>query len=326
MLLADHAVIPHPRFGVDRLAHTSQQTQPREIVLCRQRISQFHQRPDCRRCRVENRDAMRLADLPESPSIGRHRAALVQDDRGACGKRSIGDVAMPRHPADVRGAPEHIVLTQIKDPFARGLDAQEISTARVLDSLRLAGGSRRVEDIKRMFRVHPFGLAHRRMAFDDVVPPVVPAGDHRDRPSGAPVHDDALNARASAGERLVRRRLQLYGITSAPAAVGRDHDRGTRVLDPILESGRREASEHDRMNRTDPVAGVHRDEDLGNEGHVDHNAVAAPHALRAKRVRESANLRVQLAIAQTSRVAGLTFEDDRRLVPVLAQMNVQTVE
>jgi hypothetical protein len=33
------------------------------------------------------------------------------------------------------------------------------------------------------------------------------------------------------------------------------------------------------MNRADAVAGVHRDQQLGHQRHVDDDAVAAPHTL-----------------------------------------------
>ena len=120
-------------------------------------------------------------------------------------------------------------------------------------------------------------------------------------------------------------RLQLDDVAAAPAAVGGDDELGPGVLDAVLQRGRREAAEHHRVNRADAVAGVHRDDDLGHQRHVDDDAVAVLHALRAQRVGEAAHFGVQLAVAQAARVARLALEDDGGLVAALGQVHIQAV-
>src|SRR5580693_3605307 len=105
-----------------------------------------------------------------------------------------------------------------------------------------------------MLRVHPFRLAGRRLALDHLVPPDIAPRLHRYRFAGALVHDHPLDARAAAGEGLIRRRLELDHLTATPAAVGRDHELGARVLDTILECRGRESAEHNRVDGADAIA------------------------------------------------------------------------
>ena len=79
------------------------------------------------------------------------------------------------------------------------------------------------------------------------------------------------------------------------------------------------------MDRANARAGVHRDDHFGNERHVDDDAVAGAHALRFQRIGAAAYLGVQLAIAQAARIAGLTLENQCRLMAALGEMHVETV-
>ena len=69
-----------------------------------------------------------------------------------------------------------------------------------------------------------------------------------------------------------------------------------------------------RVDRADARAGEHRDRQLGNQRHVDRDAIALLHAERLQDVRELAHLAVQVAVGQRPAVARLPFPDDRRLV------------
>src|SRR5581483_1029351 len=138
----------------------------------------------------------------------------------------------------------------------------------------------------------------------------------------APIHDDTLYARASARQGLIGGCLELDDIAATPAAIGGDHELRAGILDSVLEGERREAAEHDRMDRTDAVAGMHRHDRLRNEGHVDDDPIATAYALSLESIRESADFRMQLAIAHATNVAGLPLENQRRLVPLPGQMHV----
>jgi len=79
------------------------------------------------------------------------------------------------------------------------------------------------------------------------------------------------------------------------------------------------------VDRADARAGVHRDHDLGNERHINHDAVAEPHTQLLQRIGAATHLCVQLAVAQTPRIARLAFKYQRCLMSTLGQVHVQTV-
>ncbi len=187
---------------------------------------------------------MGLAVLPEPAAVGCHRSAFVQHDRSSRSQRPVGDITMSGDPAHIGRAPEHIVGAQIEYPLAGELYPQQIAAAGVLDALGLAGGSGCVQQEERMLRVHPHGIAYRRLPFDDVVPPQIAAGAHLDGLAGAPQDDDAANTGAAASQSFIDSRLELDDISAPPTAVGRDHQHRLGVFDPVLQRRRGETSEH----------------------------------------------------------------------------------
>ena len=106
---ADVLVVPHPRLGVDRLTDRSEQAQRAEVVLLGPLRPPLHERADGGRRGVEDRDAVALDDLPEAVLLRPVRRALVHHDGGTVGERSVDDVAVARHPADVGRAPVDVV-------------------------------------------------------------------------------------------------------------------------------------------------------------------------------------------------------------------------
>jgi hypothetical protein len=105
----------------------------------------------------------------------------------------------------------------------------------------------------------------------------------------------------------------------------RDEQLRARILDAILEGCRGKAAEHDRVDRANARTRVHGDHNLGNERHIDHDAVAETHALVLQGIGAAAYLSVQFTIAQTPAIAGLAFKNKRRLMAALGKMHIQTV-
>ncbi len=320
------AVVPHPRFRVDRLTDAAEQPQLRQVVLRRDVVAELHQRADRRRRGVEDRHAVLLADLPEAAAIGEGRRAFVHHQRRAGSERAVADVAVAGDPADVGGAPEDVVVLDVEHPLGRQLGAQQVTRARVLDALGLAGGAGGIEQEQWMLRVDPFRIASRRLACDQVVPPDVAALDHRHLVPRALQHDHGLDGLAAHRQRLVGRGLELDLVPAAPAGVGGDQAARAGVLDAVLQRQRREATEHHRVDRADARAGLHRDHGLRHHRHVDDHAVAPAHALRLERVGEATDVGMQFAVADLARVARLALEQDRGAVAVLGEVHVEAVE
>src|ERR1051325_2094928 len=104
-LVADMIVIPEPGFGVDRLADRAEETQRFAAGLAGVILALAHKRADRGRRGVEDRHLVLVDDLPEARRIGIIRHALEHQCRRAVRERAIHDIAVPRHPADIGGAP-----------------------------------------------------------------------------------------------------------------------------------------------------------------------------------------------------------------------------
>src|ERR1051325_5426326 len=100
-------------------------------------------RKDLDRARQELRHDLRRG--ADSREIARDRAAIARERRevfrrafvhhlsDTVGHRTINDMRMPRHPTDIGGAPEHVVIFHVKNPFIRQSDAGEIPPGCVYD-------------------------------------------------------------------------------------------------------------------------------------------------------------------------------------------------
>ena len=108
-------------------------------------------------------------------------------------------------------------------------------------------------------------------------------------------------------------RFSSTGVAAAPAAIGGDHQLGACVFDAVLDGVRGKAAENHRVHGADAGARVHGDHRLGNQRHVNDDAVAASDAERLERIGEPAHLAVQLGVGEFAHIPRLTFENDRDL-------------
>ena len=129
---------------------------------------------------------------------------------------------------------------------------------------RVGGGDRyRIDRLRRGHQVVPVQVA----ALDQLAPQPIP------------LHDDAHAGRVLRRVQCgIEHRLVLHCAGGLDAAGGRDDDRRPGVIDPGGQFVRGEATEYDRVHRTDPRACQHGDHGLGNHRHVHHDAVALAHA------------------------------------------------
>ena len=145
---ADDLPVPHPRLGIDRLAHRAEQAQRRQIAAGRVLFAPAHERADGGGRGVEDGHPVPLDDAPEAILVRPVGRALVHDHGGAVGQRSVDDVGVSGHPPDVGRAPVRVVLAEVEDHGVGGRDAREVPAGRVHDALGLAGGPRRVEEVQ----------------------------------------------------------------------------------------------------------------------------------------------------------------------------------
>ncbi len=196
----------------------------------------------------------------------------------------------------------------------------------MLDALRLSGGPGRVEDEQRMLGVHPRRLAGIRLVRDGIVPPNVAPGLHRDRRACALVDEYRLDALASAQrQRFVDDLLQRDLAAAPELPVGGDDGHRARIDDAFLDALCREAAEHHRVRGADARACLHGDHRLDRHRHVDENAVTFLDALRLQRVREAADVVIELLVGDAGDRAVVGFEDDRDLAGLRREMPVEAV-
>ena len=114
---------------------------------------------------------------------------------GAVLQRSINDIAVAGDPADVGGTPVGVFFLEIEYPLRGDVGADGIAAGGVHDALRFAGGSRGVEDVKRVLGVERLGRTLVRGCRHQLMPPVIAAGLHVDRRPSALVDHDMLYRR-----------------------------------------------------------------------------------------------------------------------------------
>ena len=138
---ADHVVIPHPGFRIDRLADTSQKTKRRAVAPRHRRVTLAHQGADGGRRRVEDVHLVLLDNLPESRAVGVGRHALEHQRRRAVRKRPVDDVAVACHPADIGGTPVDFTILVVEDILMRNRGIDHVAAGGVKHTLWLPGRS-----------------------------------------------------------------------------------------------------------------------------------------------------------------------------------------
>ena len=158
-LAADLLVIPHPRLGIDRLAHAAEQAQRGEIVRRQPVVAPLDEGADRRRRGVEDVHLVLVDQPPEAVRLREVRRALVDEARAAVAQNAVGHVAVPGDPAHVRGAEVDVLRPEVEVVLRRGVAAEQVARRGVQDALRLARAAAGVEDEKRMLAVEHGGRA-----------------------------------------------------------------------------------------------------------------------------------------------------------------------
>jgi len=124
-------------------------------------------------------------------------------------------------PADVRRAPENIVIFDIEYPLHGLIDVHEVAGLGVQDTLGLAGAAAGIENEQRFIGVHLFRLAFGGdiRGGHQFVPPEFLAGLHFDFDAESLDADDVLNA-GTGSDRGIGAGFALYLFAAAPVAIG----------------------------------------------------------------------------------------------------------
>ena len=239
IVFADVFAIPHPRFGIDGLTNGAQQSQLRQIIRLHKIGAPFHERTNCCRRRVENRDAVSLADLPEAIFLGPIGRAFEHHTRRTVGEWSVHEIRMSRDPTNVGRTPEHIFLAQVKCVLHGGGSAGKVATGGVNNSLGFSGGTRRVQNKQRIFRVHAFRFAILgHLTLEPMPPHIASVHDFGKRiiASGSLTHHDQhMFDGWTFGERPVDVALERQHLSATISAVGGDQHFAAAIVDAIAQ-------------------------------------------------------------------------------------------
>ena len=249
---------------------------------------------------VDDVDLVLVDHVPEPPVIGVVGHALEHHRGRGIEKRAVDDIAVPRHPADVGGAPEHLARLVIENVVERRRRPHAVAAGGVEHALGLAGRTARVEDEQRVFRVHH--LAGAVGIAGEIGKPVIAPFHHGDCAAGVRDHQHALDRGRVGGQREGRVDIGFQGnvFAAAQAFIGGDDEAAAAILDPAGQRLGREAAEHHRMHRAQPCTGEHGDHAFEDHRHVDRHPVAPRHAQCLQGIGHADDFAVQFAIGEAA--------------------------
>src|SRR6266851_5761766 len=125
--VADHAMIPLPRFRIDRLADGAEQSKTLARGFLDRLIAALHQRADRGRRGVEDVDLVLVDDVPEPRIIRIIRHAFEHQRGRAVCQRAVENVAVAGDPTDVGGAPEDVAVVIVEHVLMRYRSIHQIT-------------------------------------------------------------------------------------------------------------------------------------------------------------------------------------------------------
>ncbi len=203
----------------------------------------------------------------------------------------------------------------------------EVAAGGVQNTLRLAGGSGRIQNEEGILRIHDGRRAGRRLLRHQFVVPQIARCVHRDLRAGA-AHDknmlDALGALDAHG--TVDILLERHALAAAQRLVRGNHQSRRAIRNATAQRLGRKACEHHGVDRPDARTGEHGNGDLRNHRQVDRHSVAFLYAERQQRVCALADTGMQLTVADVLRtIRIIRLPDDGGLVAAGLQVAIQAI-
>ena len=156
---ADDLSEPAPRFGVDGLAHRSEEADRGQVVGVGDLAAPLHERPHEGGGGVVDGDAVLLDDVEVAVLVRGVGGAFVDDLGDAVREGSVDDVGVSGDPADVGGAPVDVLSRFVIEDVVVGVRGLgEVAAGGVDDALGLSGGAGGVENEQGMFGVEGLRL------------------------------------------------------------------------------------------------------------------------------------------------------------------------
>src|SRR5262245_6054061 len=151
---------------------------------------------------------------------------------------------MAGDPADVRGAPINVALTQVENVFRGRMNTDEIASGSVQNSLWFPGRTTGVENVERMFTVERGRRTFGVNIFQLPVPPDVAAFLDVHLVSCPPKHNHSFN-RSSSTQGFIDILFQGHNRAPAVRTVGRDDGNRAAIRDSVTNAVRAKSAEND---------------------------------------------------------------------------------
>src|SRR5437667_279252 len=278
-----------------------------------------------RRGSIKNVDPIFFDDFPKPIGLRPVRCALVHDDRGAIGKRSIDNITVTGDPPHISRAPKDIFIANVEDVSGGRINMYEITAGGVQNSLWLSSGPAGVEKVKRMLAVERCRWAVCIDILQFPVPPNIAAFLHVDVVSG-PAKNDYAPDRCAITKCVIDILLQRHNPAAAIGTVGGDERDGAAVDNPISNAVGAKSTENDRVHGANPRAGQHGNCGLGNVREINDHPISLFYVVPLQYIREAANFAMQLLVGEGALVAGFSLPDNCRLVSARpTQMPIETI-
>ncbi len=267
---------------VQRLAGQEQITQAGDVVLRHVLLILRLQDSHRRRRREHGPHLIFVDDLPPDARVRPNRQPFVEDGRRTVDQRSVDDIGMPHHPADVGGGEHGLAGVDVVEVLHGRSQRHRITADIALHALGNAGGAGSVENVARLVRFQPdhryFGVhvlgAQRRVI-------QIATFDQRQALVQTPVAEhDFFRREFGQAAGFIDQMLVGHGLAAAHAGVGGDHDLGLGIVDTYRQVVGGKSTEHHRVNGPDPGAGQDGEQGFGDHRHVDDDPIALADAQR----------------------------------------------
>mmetsp|Transcript_1627 Transcript_1627/g.2855 ORF Transcript_1627/g.2855 Transcript_1627/m.2855 type:complete len:345 (-) Transcript_1627:1019-2053(-) len=141
--------VPTPRLRVDGLPDRAEKAQRGARVSSDPAVVHGHEGANDGGCGVKYSHGVLVDHLPQPPGVGVSRHALKAESGGPIEEWPVDEVGVACHPSTVSGAPQHIVVFDVKHILYRGVGAHHVAAGRMHHTFGLTGGAAGVQLEKR---------------------------------------------------------------------------------------------------------------------------------------------------------------------------------
>ncbi len=216
---------------------------------------------------------MLFGDLPKAVTFWVRRYPFKKQGRRPRTQWAVNDVAVPRNPADVRGAEVNLAWLVLKHIDKGVCRPDHVARTGMHHSLGLPGATTGIQNEQEVLRLHFHSGKGSGLGRKYFVVPHIAAFLHGDGLMGTLVDHDAMYAWTGC-ESHVDHTLERYRFRTPKRTVAGYEGGSLGIEHPVGNAFRGKAPENDRMHRPHSSAGQNGHRQFRNHAHVDTDPVA----------------------------------------------------